>query len=131
MSDPINWKSRALTAEARASAAEEKLSLTFDDDLKMRALKDQEGALMALEAQLSSLRRGLEPFLATAEVLDAKPRDSAVWAGQKPAPPLTFGHFRTLRSLLQQDEEVFPEPAPDAQTSLATSTHCQSEGRDP
>lgn len=42
----------------------------------------------------AKLLEALEPFAATGAVIDAKPKDDACWAGQRPAPPITFGHLR-------------------------------------
>lgn len=55
---------------------------------------DAASLLSSLAEENERLRGALEPFAATGAVLDAKPKDDAVWAGQAPAPPIMFGHLR-------------------------------------
>lgn len=54
-------------------------------------------------------KEALRPFAATGAALDPKPRDEACWAGQRPAPPITYGHLReaarTLAALSQPQED--------------------------
>lgn len=52
------------------------------------------------------LREALEPFAATGVILDPKPRDEAAWAGQVPAPPITFGHLRRAANALARTPSV-------------------------
>lgn len=46
------------------------------------------------EAALDEALGALEPFAKIGAVLESKPKDDACWAGQTPAPPITFGHLR-------------------------------------
>ena len=51
-------------------------------------------ACLALISEVRRLREALEPFAATGAALSKGPPDDACWAGQTPAPPITFGHLR-------------------------------------
>lgn len=46
-----------------------------------------------LQPLIQQVGEALAPFAKTAAVL-GDTKDSAVWAGQKPAPPITFGDLR-------------------------------------
>ena len=50
--------------------------------------------------RIEALEAALKPFAATGAVLEAKPKDDACWAGQVPAPPITFGHLRAAARAL-------------------------------
>lgn len=54
--------------------------------------------ILDLISRLEEAEKALEPFSATGEALSSGPRDEAVWAGQQPAPPITFGDLRRARA---------------------------------
>jgi len=60
----------------------------------------------ASAARIKALEGALKPFARTGAVLDSKPNDDACWAGQRPAPPITFGHLRrAAHALLKETEQ--------------------------
>lgn len=59
-------------------------------------------------ARLAELETALIPFALTGAVLEAKPKDSAVWAGQQPAPPITFGHLRAAARIIAASQTALP-----------------------
>jgi hypothetical protein len=63
-----DWKSKYLSAVAERDEAREHLRLYEDEDLKARALAEQETALMAAEAERDGLRAALEGVMADAEL---------------------------------------------------------------
>lgn len=99
-------------AEARASQAEGEVERIRKLDTrafanwqrereKLWKLRDEHcAARLAAEARATLAEGALQPFAATGALLDAKPKDDACWAGQTPAPPITFGHLRAASSLL-------------------------------
>lgn len=64
-----------------------------------------------LQAERDRAVEALRPFAATGAVLDAKPKDNAVWAGQRPAAPLTFGDFRRAAAVVS----TLPPPVKEAE----------------
>jgi hypothetical protein len=82
-----------LTKWAEITACEDPF-LAGSEDAHKTLYGEAAQSLTALQAQMVTMRAALEPFAATGAVLDPKPKDTAVWAGQTPAPPITFGHLR-------------------------------------
>jgi hypothetical protein len=83
----------ALTARAeKAEAALTRLNAERDS-WKWRA-ETECGLRRKFQAERAEVVGALRPFAATGAVLEAKPKDDACWAGQRPAPPITFGHLR-------------------------------------
>jgi len=66
----------------------------------LRYVADLNAIATQAEAQRDALAGALEPFGATGAVLSAGPKDDTVWAGQTPAPPITFGHLRKAAQAL-------------------------------
>ena len=101
---------------------------------KARAVIEGSGLLSELarlQAERDRAVEALGPFAATGAVLDAKPKDNAVWAGQRPAAPLTFGDFRraaeVVSTLPPPVKEAEPEPVAvdwsrDPETGLSRVT---------
>lgn len=96
-------EARIAELEARAVLAEQRWDeeRLAGDETFQNACGWQARATLA-EARLSAALKVIEPFAATGALLDAKPKDDAVWAGQTPAPPITFGHLRAA-FLITQD----------------------------
>ena len=68
------------------------------------AADEAASTISRLTGERDEARQALKPFAATAAVL-GDTRDSAVWAGQKPAPPITFGDLRNALRVLTPPSE--------------------------
>jgi len=71
------------------------------DERASEALRHVLSLLSTAERQRDEAVRALAPFAATGAVLDSKVKDDAIWAGQRPADPITFGDFRRAHQTIQ------------------------------
>ena len=75
----------------------------------------------------TELLGALKPFAETGAVLDTKPKDGAVWAGQTPAPPITFGHLRAAYAAIHA--EMLARPSLNGRRDAPTPADHDLSGR--
>lgn len=84
-------------------------------------------AIDGWKSALAEAVKVLGPFAATADVLGST-KDAAIWAGQKPAPPITFGHLRAARAFIDKHAETAGkvEAEPEPPTVPETPRHADA-----